>query len=152
MKLYLRILLPLLWSTGILISCNKENTKDYSASIKGKTWWGMITYSGLPAEYYSAHFRSDGTVLWSQLSGDDEGSWEVKGKQLVITFNAISVIKADISNNQKLTNITNTASNFKVNSGQIVLNSNTSLENTVWKGTISTSATYPIQMNFLPVL
>ena len=84
MKHSFRIFLAVLWSTGILVSCNKENNKDYSAYIKDKTWWGRVTYFSQKAEYYSVHFRSDGTLLWSQLDGDSEGSWMVKGKQIIM--------------------------------------------------------------------
>src|SRR6478752_4424966 len=91
------ITLSLLFITvTILLSCNKTDvttpvSKDYSASIKEKSWWGEITYTGKTTEYYSVYFKADGTLLWSQLSGDYAGHWAIKDKELTMTFDANSV-------------------------------------------------------------
>jgi hypothetical protein len=154
MEKHASIFLVVLVTAGFLISCKKDNkAKDYSVSIKDKTWWGRLTYSGQTTEYYCVHFRSDGSLLWSQLSDDYEGHWTLKGKQLVMNFNANSAeIKADISNDDKLMNIMDNTGYYEVNSGQMLSNSSVSLENTVWKGDAFTpnSGKYSMQLNFLP--
>jgi hypothetical protein len=150
MKKRVNIFLLLLLPTGILISCKKDNTakpKDYSASVKDKTWWGQMTYSGKTAEYYSVHFKADGTLLWSQFSGEYEGRWVVKDKQLVMNFNVSGAeVKADISDDEKLVNITDNTGAYNVNGGQIISTPNLSLSNTRWKGTFDISS---YQLSFL---
>ena len=82
-------ILAFLFSAGILVGCKKENgpaAKDYAASIKEKTWWGVVTYTGKEAEYYSVHFNSDNTLMWSQFAGDYSGHWATSGNALTITL------------------------------------------------------------------
>jgi hypothetical protein len=156
MKKYLKIIPVIFFSAGILFSCNKDNAsarKDYNASIKGKTWSGEITYTGLVTEYYSVHFKADNTLEWSQLSGDYTGHWTIKGKELTMTFDlSPAQIKADISDDDKLMNITDNTGVFEIISGGMVANPATSLENTVWKGTRTntlTSNTQAFQLSFM---
>jgi hypothetical protein len=150
MKKQVSISLFLLLSAGVLISCKKENKdkpKDYSASVKDKTWWGQMTYTGKTAEYYSVYFKGDGTLLWSQFSGDYEGRWVVKGRQLVMNFNVSGAeVKADISDDEKLMNITDNTGAYNVNGGQIISTPNLSLSNTRWKGTFDINS---YQLSFL---
>jgi hypothetical protein len=157
MKKYLAITLVTLMLTGILFSCKKSNTstpKDYTASIKDKTWWGQLTYTGQTAEYYSVHFNADGSLQWSQLSGDYTGHWVVNDKQLIMTFDANSVrIEAEIGDDNKLGNITATTNYYVVNSGELVANPNLPLDNTSWKGTyFNGSSQQPLQFSFSPGL
>jgi hypothetical protein len=118
------------------MSCNKDNTsKDYMASIKGKTWWGMFTYTGNTSEYYSVHFNEDNSLDWSQLPGDDGGQWLLDGKHLTISLTRNNVkMQADISNDDKLENVTDNSSKYEFKSGQLIPNPKLSLANTVWKG------------------
>jgi hypothetical protein len=156
MKKYLKIMLAIILSTGILFSCKKDSTpepKDYAASIKDKTWSGAFTYTGEKTEYYCVHFNTDNTLLWSQLSGDYAGKWVVNGKALTMTFDANTAqIKADISEDDKLMNIavSNTGS-YIINSGGLIANPNIALDNTVWQGLYNGSPN-SLQLSFMPGL
>src|SRR6266511_5776183 len=107
---------------GILIGCKKSDTpKDYAASIKDRTWWGIFTNTGKTPEYYSIHFNTDSSLLWSDLSGDYAGKWKIADRQLTMTFTAINdEIKADITDDDKLENITDNTSFYDVNSGALI--------------------------------
>src|SRR6266542_4422176 len=114
MKKYISTILLTL--TMVMDSCIKSDTpKDYAVSIKDKTWWGTITYTGKTTEYYSVHFDADSSLLWSQLSGDYAGKWRIANRQLTMTFTGINdVIKADITDDDKLENISDNASYYEV--------------------------------------
>jgi hypothetical protein len=147
MKKYLRVILAVIFYTSLLLSCKKDSTpKDYTASVKDKTWWGMLTYTGQTAEYYSVHFNADNTLVWSELSGDFTGHWAITNKQITITFASTTQVKADISDDDKLINITDNTGYYEINSGQIIANPNITLDNTVWKGTAS--LTTPTTLRF----
>jgi hypothetical protein len=157
MKKHLEIITALLFFAGILFSCKKVNTpKDYTASIKDKTWWGVMTYTSQVFQYYSVHFNADNTLKWSQLSGDYDGQWIINGKQLTITFSVSGVeIKADISDDDKLMNIADNTTSYIINSGELIANPNLPLDNTVWKGSISDNSggtSSALQMSFMPGL
>lgn len=151
MKNYLKTILVTLLLTGTLISCKKDSaSKDYSASIKDKTWWGTLTNAGENAQCYSVHFKTDGSLLWSQMSGDYAGKWTVNGKHLTMDFLTPAVqVKADISDDDKLMNIvTNTAN--KVNTGEMIEPLNILLDNTIWEGTMTSMNAYTLKMSFEP--
>jgi hypothetical protein len=152
MKIYAGALLLVL--TIVLSGCNKNSTpKDYAASIKDKTWWGTLTNTGQPKEYYSVHFNADSTLEWSQLAGDYPGKWSVNGKQLTMTFPTLNVeIKADISDDNKLVNFTDNNIYSSVNSGELVTNPTISFNSTVWKGTVTINGNETLlQLSFAPV-
>jgi hypothetical protein len=161
MKKHLYVALVTLLSLGIAFSCKKSSTpatpatpatRDYAASIKDKTWWGMFAYTGKTPESYSIYFGKDNTILWSELSGNYGGAWVVNDKQLTITFSSGAKVSADISDDNKLSNIVASSSAYKVNSGALVANPNLPLDNTVWKGSLFTGAYVIYQMNFMPGL
>ena len=134
-------------------SCKKDShptPKDYSTSIKTKTWWGQITYSGQTAEYYSVHFNADNTLLWSQLSGDYTGKWSIADKTISLSFDASpAVIKASITEDDKFFNISDNTGYYEINSGQIVSNPDMVLDNTIWKGSAIIILPIAYQLNFL---
>jgi hypothetical protein len=142
-KKYITIALVTLMMIAILNSCKKDSPhKDYTASIKDKTWWGTLTYTGQAPEYYSIHFNGDNSFTWSQLLGDYNGHWVVSGRQLVMTIDLNGVeIKADISDDDNLMNITANTSYYIVNSGDRVDNPDILLDNTIWKGTATGAPT-----------
>ncbi len=152
MKKYSNLILLTIWSTGILFSCKKNSNlapKDYYASVNNKTWWGELTYTGKPTEYYSVQFNTDNTLIWSQFSGDYTGHWALAGKQLTIRFNGSPVeIRADISDDNNLVNITDNTSASEINSGEMIVNSTTILDNTLWNGATYFPATKALQLNF----
>jgi hypothetical protein len=149
MKKYLKIILVVIFYTSLLFSCKKDSApKDYTASIKDKTWWGELAYTGKTIEYYSVHFNADNSLIWSQLSGDYSGHWALEGKAVTITFTGNSLeIKANISDDDKLVNITDNSSASEIKSGQLIITPNVYLDNTVWKGSIITTS-QPFQMSF----
>jgi hypothetical protein len=154
MKKHLSIVLSMLLSMVIIAGCNKDSApKDYTASIKDKTWWGTLTNTGQTKEYYSVHFNGDSTLAWSQRVGNYDGKWVVKGKQLTMTFPTLNVeIKADIGDDNKLVNITDNNNFSTVNSGELVGNPTISLNNTIWTGTITINGnSTPLQLSFAPV-
>jgi hypothetical protein len=154
MKKYLKQTLAAALLTGILFSCKKESTavtKDYSASVKDKTWWGQLTYTAKTQEYYSVHFNADNTLLWSQLSGDYAGKWVVKDNILTMTFDVnIADIKATISDDNKLTSITDNTGYYEINTGEMSTNETIQLDNTLWKGPINLVASKTLQLIFKP--
>ncbi len=135
---------------GILIGCKKSDTpKDYAASIKDRTWWGIFTNTGKTPEYYSIHFNTDSSLLWSDLSGDYAGKWKIADRQLTMTFTAINdEIKADITDDDKLENITDNTSFYDVNSGALIASPNIPLDNTVWNGSANITTSKALQLRF----
>jgi hypothetical protein len=157
MKKYLSIILVTILLVSFVTGCKKSNSaapKDYTPSIKDKTWWGMFTYTGKDAEYYSVHFNADNSLLWSEFSGDFTGQWVINGKELTMTFDkSKAAIKAGISDDDKLLNITDNTGNFEINTGQLIANPNTPLDNTLWEGKpVLASGLYGYQMKFMPAL
>ena len=151
MKKYVNTILAILFYAPLLLSCKKDSTKDYTASIAGKTWWGVFTYTGKDAEYYSIHFNADNTLLWSQFSGDYTGRWVVNGAALTMSFDVSKAeIKASISDDDKLLNITDKTGNSVINYCELIANPNIPVDNTVWKGKIVTGAPYLVEMSFRP--
>lgn len=147
------MLIALLLVTGTFSSCKKEAAapKDYSLSIKDKTWWGMLTNAGETAQAYSVRFNAENTLVWSQLSGDYPGRWSVEKNKLTLTFTSPNVtVTADITDDNNLANITTNTAN-KVNSGELVADPNISLDNTVWTGSVN-NPLQTMQLNFLPNL
>lgn len=140
---------------GLLFSCKKSSTpipKDYTVLIKDKTWWGQLTYTGQTAEYYCIQFNANGSLTWSQLLGDYPGQWVINGKRLtmIISVNGLQ-IEADISDDNKLLNITDNINSLNVNSGELTANPNVILDNTAWTGTyFNGSSQQPLQINFKP--
>ena len=159
MKKSLSILIVTTFLIAIFISCSKhDNTsndmpiKYYSASIKDKTWWGVLTYTGKTAEYYSVHFSADNTLIWSQLSGDYAGTWTINNKSIIFKFSgSSSEITAEISNDDKFISISDNTPSYEINNGQLMASPNIPLDNTLWKGIILGGSTVsPLQLKFLP--
>ncbi len=139
---------------SIIPGCKKESgppPKDYSLSINGKSWWGMLTYTGNSPEYYSVHFKSDKTLLWSQLSGDYPGQWVVNDNKLTMLFSGIGAeITAEISDDEKLMNIKDNTNSFTIDTGELLTTPDIPLVSTVWNGNITIGGNlHPIQLNFV---
>jgi hypothetical protein len=153
MKKYIVIALTLLMIGCLTGGCKKDRSPNgASASIKDKTWWGQFYYAGKSVEYYAVHFNGNGTLTWSEFAGDYQGKWAVDGDYLAITFDGTGhQFKSTISGDNKLLNIINIPSNnFFVIGGELITNSNTSLDNTIWTGTASSAVTTAaMQMSFL---
>ena len=151
MKKYISILLATAFLTGLTMGCKKSNSiapKDYAASIKDKTWWGELAYTGKTPEYYSVHFNADNTLTWSQFQGDYTGHWVLNNKQVTITFDGNTIqIKADISDDDNLVNITDNTAASEIKSGELAANSTISLDNTQWNGNTQVP-TKILQLNF----
>ncbi len=154
---YLKISLITLLLIGILFSCKKNSApepKDYTASIKDKTWWGELTYTGKATEIYCVHFNSDNTLVWGQLSGDYTGKWRLNSDILTMTFDANTAeITATVTNDDRLANILDNTSFYEINSGTKIQNPNTQLlDNTKWKGMVTdvsnTVNPLPLEVNF----
>jgi hypothetical protein len=153
MKKYLRIILVIIFYTALVISCKKDSAKNYTAAVAEKTWWGVFTYTGKDAEYYSVHFNANNTLVWSQFSGDNTGKWVVNGNELTMTFDISKAeIKATISDDNKLLNITDKTGNSVINTCEPIANPNIPLDNTEWKGKMVTGLPYIIEMSFRPPL
>ena len=156
MKKYISIILITVILMSFMTGCKKSNSvapKDYTPSIKDKTWWGMFTYTGKDAEYYSVHFNADNTLLWSQFSGDFTGQWTINGKALTMTFDVSKAeIKAGISDDDKLLDIKDNTGNSEINAGQLIADPNITLDNTQWDGKpILASNLYDYLISFMPV-
>lgn len=153
MKKYINTILVLILVSGILAGCKKDKSpaaKDYASSIKDKTWWGVLTYTGKPAEYYSVHFSADNTLVWSQLSGDYTGIWTISNKTITLKFSGSGAeIKADLTEDDKLVAITDNTSSYEINNGQLISSPKISLENTIWKGTVIGGVSDALQLSFM---
>ena len=155
MKKILSILIITTLLIAIFISCSKDDItsndlpiKNYTAAIKGNNWFGELTYTGKPIEYYSVLFNADNTLVWTQFSGDYTGNWIVNDKLLTMTFTGNTAeIKATISDDDKLINISDNTEYYEIKSGQLILNPNIPLDNTIWKGTVDP---YTLQLSFMP--
>ena len=154
MKKCINLMLVTLLSMCILVSCKKSTSKDYSLSVKDKTWWGVFTYTGQPLQYYSVHFNADNTLSWSQLSGNYPGQWTISDRHITFTLAGTNVLnKADISDADTLMNISANSNTYVINSCKLVANPPISLDNTSWSGTITISGTpYLLLMSFMPGL
>ena len=140
---------------AIISGCKKSNDvvpKDYSTSIKDKTWWGELAYTGKTPEYYSVHFNADNTLTWSQFAGDYTGHWVLDKKQLTITFDASSTkIQADISDDNNLVNISDNAASSEIKSGEMMATAIVTLDNSSWNG-YTQAPTKVLELNFKPGL
>ena len=144
----LAIILLVNFTTG----CKKSNDtkpKDYALSVKDKTWWGVVTYTGKPAEFYSVHFNTGNTFTWSQFSGDYNGQWVISGNELKMTFDENATeIKATISDSDSLINIKENSGILVINTCQLIANPNIALDNSEWKGVFVTGFAYALDINF----
>jgi hypothetical protein len=151
MKKYSGIILTVLLSMTIIVGCEKNGTKDYTALIKNRTWWGQLTNPGETIQYYCVYFKSDGNLIWSQREADYAGKWVVDKNQVTMDFPVLSVqIKADISDDNKLTNIVSSNSSIVTNAN-LIPNPTLRLDNTQWNGILvqSGGTSESFQLNFL---
>jgi hypothetical protein len=88
------------------------------------------------------------------LSGNLLGNWVIDGNHLNMSFaGSTAVIKADISDDDKLNNISDNTASFEVNNGALIPNPTQVLDNTRWKGSIyKNGGTLNQQLHFLPGL
>jgi hypothetical protein len=156
MKKYTEIILVSLFSISLLTSCKKDS-RDYSESVKDKTWWGTMSYNGSKTAYYTVHFNADGSLVWSEVSGDYQGNWAMDGKHLTISVTGIlREFKTDISKDDKLENIAMvSAGNYAIVGGELIAHPFLStLDNTVWNGSYSVGTgigmTSTMQISFMP--
>jgi len=152
MKKYINIITVTLIVMSILFSCKKSDSPEiYAKSIIDKTWWGTLTYNSQKTEYYSVHFNADKSLVWSQLSGDYPGLWEINDKHLKMTFPLLkSEIDGDISKNDTLMNISDNNASVSINSGKLIANSNIVLDNTVWLGSANMTTPKVLELTFIP--
>ncbi|MEO5564189.1 MAG: hypothetical protein ABIR18_12160, partial [Chitinophagaceae bacterium] len=153
MKSCISIMVLAVLTMTIIVSCKKDRApKDYTPSIKNKTWWGQFTNAGETAQYYSVYFNGDGNFLWTTRNGDATGKWVINSNQLTMNFlmPAVLQIKADISDDNMLKNIV-TDNTAIVNNGKMIINPTILLDNTVWKGEFSLSGGIqrPFQLDFM---
>lgn len=152
MKKHVSIMLVTVLLMCFITSCKKSSvTKDYTVSVKGKTWWGQLTNAGETIQYYSVYFNGDGSLLWTQRAGSYTGKWVVNNNHLTVDLLTPAVqIKADISDDNILKNIVSNNSTA-VNSGEMIANPTIPLDNTVWKGMLllSNGTQETFQLRFL---
>ena len=151
MKKYFNIIVVILLLAATTPGCKKSDSaqpKNFALSIKDKTWWGELAYTGKTPEYYSVHFNADNTLTWSQFQGDYTGHWALNNKQVTITFDGNSTqIKADISDDDNLVNITDNTTTSEIKNGEMTANSTITLDNSVWTGNTQIP-TKALQLNF----
>ena len=151
----LPILITLIFSAVIFSNCKKEKvqSKDYTASVNDKTWWGTFHNAGEAIQYYSVHFNADHSVVWNQISGDYPGNWTVEGNKVTLDFPTLNVkVEAEIGDNNKWQNISTNTPN-KVNTGELIENPDIQLDNTIWNTTrtnVVTDATIGLKFTFIP--
>lgn len=90
----------------LITSCKKNNAqKDYSSLFKNTVWTGNFNYTGSAAQPASIEFSDGGQLTWHELSGDYPGTWKLTNKTLSLNFSSTSGFTADISDDNKFTNI-----------------------------------------------
>lgn len=123
----------LLLTIAFLSGCKKDKGTDYAAAIKDKVWVGIFNYKTAPDQFYSIHFKADGSLVFSEFRGDYNGTWKMDGKQLSITIGA--KVSANISEDNKLIDIVNDANNdWELKTGELNSNPDIALVGTTWKG------------------
>jgi hypothetical protein len=136
----------------ITVGCKKDSVpKDFAGEIKNKTWWGLLTNAGETSQYYCVYFKADGNLIWSQREADYAGTWVVNNNQVTMDFPTLSVqIKADISGDNKLTNMVSNNSSV-LTDANLIGNPTIALNNTQWNGTLvlSGGTSDAFQLNFL---
>jgi hypothetical protein len=156
MKKYLKMIAISMVMVIALNNCKKDDNvvpKNYLAAIGNQTWWGTFTYTGQNAEYFSVHFNANNTLMWSQSLGDYPGKWTIDGKALTMNFTNGTQIRADITDDNKLTNIVANTKFYIVNSGQQVASTFIVLDNTMWEGTTKImGSSDPLAATFRPNL
>ncbi|HEY5464972.1 MAG TPA: hypothetical protein VIJ95_17045 [Hanamia sp.] len=151
--------IPLIFMIILLFpGCKKAPTpaKNYSALVTGKIWTGEFTYTGQPIGYYSIQFNGDSSTVWSDLGGPfSGGKWSLNGKQLILNLTSSIECKGDISDDNTLTNITNSNAFLTLNSGQLNTCGDMVLDGQKWKGSVTNyqgTITTNISITFKPGL
>ncbi len=104
-KIFTSIII-LLATASLVFSCKKDNAqKDYSSLFKNTVWTGNFNYTGSAVQPASIAFGDGGQLIWRELSGDYPGTWKLTNKTLSLNFSASSGFTADITDDNKFTNI-----------------------------------------------
>jgi len=121
-------------SVAVFTSCKKDNAKkDYSSLFKGTVWTGNFNYTGSAVQPVSIEFSDGGQLLWHELLDDYAGAWKLDNNALTVTFSATSGFIADISDDNKLTNIRSvTGSKWVMVDGALNTIADESLDLTSW--------------------
>jgi hypothetical protein len=114
--------------------CKKSNAeKDYPSLFKNTVWTGNFNYTGAVVQPLSIEFSEGGQVTWHELSGDYTGTWKLNNKTLSLNFSVTSGFTADITEDNKFTNIKSvTGSGWTLVDGALNSASDESLDNTSW--------------------
>lgn len=128
-----------------------ETPKD--TIVTGATWFGGMILPGNGGEYYAVHFNADSTLIWSELSGDYDGTWSLSNKRITIDLPIHNVkIAADVSDGHTFNNITCDNPGFAVFACERMQNEEVQVSGTSWQGHISTEDAHtrtPIALQFI---
>ena len=115
-------------------SCKKDNAKkDYSSLFKNTVWTGEFNYTGAVIQPVSMEFKDGGQLTWYELSGEYAGTWKAENNTISVSFSATSGFKADISEDNQLTNIQKVAGgNWTLVNAALNTVAEESMDQTTW--------------------
>jgi hypothetical protein len=127
----------ILISAFIFLGWKKEDAKkDYSSLFKNTVWTGEFNYTGAVAQPFSIEFKEGGQFTWYELKGEFPGTWKIENNKIIISFPGGNGFKADISGENKLTNIQNLQEqNWAVVNAALNPDTEESLDQTTWTTT-----------------
>ena len=132
------LILTIIFVTALnFAGCKKENTaKGHTALFNNTVWTGEFHYTGQPVQPVSIEFKQGGAFTWYDIQGDFPGSWKIENGQITISFPSGSIVKADISNDNKLINFQHSTGNgWAIDNAELNTTPDETIENTSWKTT-----------------
>jgi len=121
-----------------LNSCKKSSdtkTPD-PVVLKNTTWIGEFNYNGGTSQPMSIVFGDGGTMTWSELKSEYQGSWTLTNGLLTVNINGSPSFTANISSDKMLTNIKNTdATGRKLVNAAQTASDDVVLDGTKWEAT-----------------
>lgn len=121
----------------ILMTCQKDDpeTKNYGSLFKNTVWTGDFNVTNGSIQPVSIVFNENGSMIWYELIGEASGSWILEYDKLMVNFPSGSNFSAKISEDNKLTSITNGATNgWILNNAELNKVPDDVLANTNWQG------------------
>ena len=142
MKNLKKIAFLILVST-ILMSCQKSDVSELNlqkSSFQNTVWTGEYTHLtkndlAQIIEPVSLIFNENGTLVWHELVGEFQGSWNLEANKLKVTLlsNTDRSFEATVTSDNKLTNINSANKLLRINNMQLNIIDESSLANTVWE-------------------
>ena len=133
MKKYLNLALVVITATGTLFSCKKDSApKDYASLFNNTVWTGEFHYTLKTVQPVSIEFKTGGQLTWYELAGEFPGTWKLDNGKITITFPSANTVTADITSDNKLTNMQHTGSSWVIDNAELNTTPDETVDNTKW--------------------